>query len=111
PAPFLVDAPLSYSPPMENPAHAPADPHGLLPRRICDLGLRLEGSRLEKPVARLKRELERKGIRAWKPSFYLTDEWGCPSGQPIIGIPFYLADRKVAAIERQMNDLESDAEI
>jgi hypothetical protein len=95
---------------MDQPARPLTDPHGLLPRRICDLGLRLEGSRVEKHVARLRVELERKGIRAWKPSFYLTDEWGCPSGQPIIGIPFYLADPKVSAIEKQVNDLENDAE-
>ncbi len=87
------------------------DPHGLLPRRISDLGLRIEGTRLERFVARLRRELARKGIRRWHPSFYLTDEWGCPSGQPIVGIPFYLADARLSAIERQFNDLESDAEI
>ena len=86
------------------------DPHGLLSQRISDLGLRLEGSRLERFVERLRKELHRKGVRKWHPSFYLTDEWGCPSGHPIIGIPFYLADPRLAAIERQFNDLESDAE-
>jgi hypothetical protein len=86
------------------------DPHHLLDQRICDLGLRLEGSKIERLVQRLQKELERKGIVRWKPSFYLTDEWGCPSGQPIIGIPFYLADARVAAIERQVNDLEDPVE-
>lgn len=86
------------------------DPHGLLDKPISELGLKLEGSRVERLAQRLLRELERKGIRRWKPSFYLTDEWGCPSGQPIIGIPFYLADSRVAAVERQVNDLEDDRE-
>ncbi len=36
----------------------------------------------------------------FRPACYLTDEWGCPSGEPIIGIPFYLADPKLAALEK-----------
>ena len=87
------------------------DPENLLGQRISDLGLRLAGSRVERSVERLQRELARRKIAAWKPSFYLTDEWGCPSGQPVIGIPFYLADKRLAAIERQFNDLEDEPEI
>jgi hypothetical protein len=87
------------------------DPGNLLEQRICDLGLTLAGSRVEKFVERLQRELARKKITAWKPSFYLTDEWGCPSGQPIIGIPFYLAHPGLSAINRQVDDLEDDREI
>ncbi len=86
------------------------DPDGLLGKRICDLGLRLEGSRVERLIQRLHRELARRGITRWKPSFYLTDEWGCPSGQPLVGVPFYLADPRVAALERQINDLEDVGE-
>ena len=96
---------------MQPPDQNLTDPHGLLGRRICDLGLRLEGSRVEKLVGRLHRELARKGLARWKPQVYLTDEWGCPSGQPIIGVPFYLADPHVAALERQINDLEDPGEM
>jgi hypothetical protein len=91
-------------------ATPPQDPHGLLEKRFSDLGLSLAGAPVEKQIQRLRRELERKGIRAWRPSFYLTDEWGCPFGQPIIGVPYYLADARVAELEKQMNDLESPAE-
>src|SRR5210317_1802211 len=87
------------------------DPDNLLERRICDLGLTLTGSRVEKSLDRLRRELIRKKITRWQPSFYLTDEWGCPSGQPIIGVPFYLADPRLAAINRQFDDLEDAREI
>lgn len=87
------------------------DPDHLLEQKICDLGLTLDGSRIEKFVDRLRRELLRKKITLWQPSFYLTDEWGCPSGQPIIGIPFYLADPRLAEINRQFDDLEDDREI
>lgn len=83
----------------------------LLNRPIKDLGLKLEGSAVEKYVLRLYRELEAKGLRRFRPSCYLTDEWGCPSGEPIIGIPFYLADPKLAALEKAMNDLETEREI
>ena len=45
----------------------------------------------------LYRELELKGIKKFRPVCYLTDEWGCPDGEPVIGIPFYLADPRLAA--------------
>ena len=35
-------------------------------------------------------ELGRKGLSKFRPACYLTDEWGCPSGEPIIGIPLTL---------------------
>ena len=90
---------------------APPEVQEILGKRISQLGLKLEGSPVERFVLQLQRELERKGIRRWKPVCYLTDEWGCPDGQPVIGIPFYLADPKLARLERQMNDLEDDREI
>lgn len=83
----------------------------LLRKPIKELGLRLEGSPLEKYVGQLYKEIERKGLKHFRPACYLTDEWGCPSGEPVIGIPFYLADPKVAALERDMNDLEDEREI
>ncbi len=89
----------------------PSDVKDLLSKPISQLGLRLEGSPVERFVARLYRELDRKGLRHFRPVCYLTDEWGCPDGQPVIGIPFYLADPKLARLEREMNDLEDDREI
>ena len=87
------------------------NPPSLLDTRICDLGLKIEGSQVEKFVQQFYRELEQKRILKFQPGVYLTDEWGCPSGEPIIGIPFYLARVDVAHIERDNNDLESDREI
>jgi hypothetical protein len=89
----------------------PADLKPLLSQRISELGLRLEGSPVERYVRRLYRELERKGLRHFRPPCYLTDEWGCPSGEPIIGIPFYLADRDLSRIEREVDGLEDEREI
>ncbi len=89
----------------------PSDVRELLGKRISQLGLRLEGSPVERFVHQLYRELERKGIKRFRPLCYLTDQWGCPDGQPVIGIPFYLADPKLAGLERAMNDLEDEREI
>ncbi len=66
---------------------------------------------MERFVQQLYRELERKRLRQFRPVCYLTDEWGCPDGQPVIGIPFYLADPQLARLEREMNDLEDEREI
>jgi len=59
----------------------------------------------------LYRELERKGLKHFRPPCYLTDEWGCPSEEPIIGIPFYLADADLARLEKEVDGLEDQREI
>jgi hypothetical protein len=89
----------------------PPEVQEILRKPIKELGLKLEGSTLEKYVQSLYREIERKGLKRFRPACYLTDEWGCPSGEPVIGIPFYLADSKLAALEKAMNDLEDEREI
>jgi len=83
----------------------------ILNKPIRDLGLKLEGTPLERLVQRLYRELGGKGLTKFRPSCYLTDEWGCPSGEPTIGIPFYLASPELAQLEKEMNDLEDEREI
>jgi hypothetical protein len=83
----------------------------LLSRRISQLGLKLEGSPVERYVHMLYREMERKGLKHFRPPCYLTDEWGCPSEEPIIGIPFYLADANLARLEKEVDGLEDQREI
>ena len=90
---------------------APPEARQLLPVRIRDLGLSLESSPVAEYVRRLYTELEEKGLRHFRPLCYLSDEWGCPSGQPVIGIPFYLGDPRVANIEDAINDIEGEREI
>lgn len=75
--------------------------------RISDLGLKIEGSPLEKSVRRLYRELDAKKLR-FRPAVYLTDGWGCPDRSPVIGIPFYLADPRLAQIEAEQNGENED---
>jgi Putative zinc-binding metallo-peptidase len=83
----------------------------LLGKAICDIGLKIEGSPLERYVQQLYREMERKGLTKFHPACYLTDEWGCPSGEPVIGVPFYLANQDLSLLEKDLNDLEDPREI
>jgi len=80
----------------------------LLNAPISSLNLKIEGSPLEPFTRRILREMAAKRI-AFQPSFYLTDGWGCPDRVPVIGIPFYLADRRLGRIEEeQTGEVEDD---
>ncbi len=92
---------------QQQPEHNP----DLLNRPIRELGLKLEGSPVERFVEQLYREIEAKGLSNFRPVCYLTDEWGCPSGEPVIGIPFYLASAELSQLEKQTHDLEDAREI
>lgn len=78
---------------------------------IRELGLSLESSLVAELVRRLYDELDAKGLKGFKPRCYLSDEWGSPSGEPVIGIPFYLGDQRVATLEDALNDVEGEREI
>jgi hypothetical protein len=73
----------------------------LLARRISELGLSIRGTLVEGLVERLYRELEARGL-AFRPPVYLSDQWGCPDGTPLIGVPFYLADPHLTKLEEEM---------
>ena len=64
-----------------------ADRALLLGRRISELGLSIAGTRVEALVQRLYAELDVHSI-AFRPRVYLSDQWGCPDGVPLIGVPF-----------------------
>ena len=82
----------------------------LLSRQISELGLAIPGTRVERMVEQLYRELEAKNLR-FKPPVYLSDQWGCPDGVPLIGVPFYLADPRLERIEDDFAEgIESDQE-
>jgi hypothetical protein len=82
----------------------------LLGRKISELGLSLRGSRVERLATQLYGELAARGL-AFRPSVYLSDQWGCPDGTPIIGVPFYLADPRLERIEAEMAaGIEDDTE-
>jgi hypothetical protein len=72
--------------------------HALLSQRISDIGLEIRGTLLEKLVNQLYEELSAKKLD-FRPPVYLSDQWGCPDGTPLIGVPFYLADARLSKIE------------
>ncbi len=87
------------------------DRETLLRAKIKDLQLHLAHTPLQKHINTLYAELESKGI-AFRPQCYLSDQWGCPSGVPVIGIPFYLADPKLHSLEEEFyGGVESEQEI
>ena len=96
---------------MANFEKAPAEVQELLSKPIQQLGLKLEGSPLERFVQQLNKELDAKKLNRFRPKCYLTDEWGCPNMEPVIGIPFYLADPKLQRLESEMNDIEDARQI
>lgn len=82
----------------------------LLGKRISDLGLQIRGSRVEQLVDELYKELAARSI-SFRPPVYLSDEWGCPDGTPLIGVPFYLVDARLERLESEMSGaVEDDAE-
>jgi hypothetical protein len=82
----------------------------ILKMRVRDLKLQIPGSPLEPLVQKLYDELDAKGIR-FHPPCYLADEWLCPDGDPIIGIPFCLAHSRLTSIEQRiMFDVEGGSE-
>jgi hypothetical protein len=78
----------------------------LLSLRFCDLKLSLRGTAVEGGIKRLYGELEGRGIR-FRPHCWLSQEWFSPDGIPGIAIPFYLAHRRLAGLERRfMREVE-----
>lgn len=71
----------------------------ILDLRICDLGLRINGSEIKPRLRQLYAELERRGF-VFRPHFWLSNEWYCPDGIPGIAIPFYLAHPRLKRLER-----------
>ena len=84
--------------------------NALLGRRISELGLQIRGSRVERLIDQLYNELAARSI-SFRPPVYLSDQWGCPDGTPLIGVPFYLVDRRLERLEEEMSGaVEDDGE-
>jgi len=65
---------------------------------IRDLGLTIEGTRLEPIIAEFMEEVRQVGITRVRPRFYLSTEWGVPFETVAIAIPFYLAQPELTAL-------------
>lgn len=78
----------------------------LLDLRPCDLRLTIKRSPVTRPLARLYRELERRGLK-FRPHCWIAMEWFSPDGVPGIAIPFYLLHPRLKRLERRfMGEVE-----
>src|SRR3954451_13787746 len=68
---------------------------------IRDLGLTIEGTRLEPILAEFSEELRQIGISRVRPRFYLSTEWGVPFETVAIAIAFYLARPDLTALHAE----------
>lgn len=73
----------------------------LLDARVCDLGLRINGSEIKPRVRQLYGELASREFQHFRPHCWLSDEWFTPDGIPGIAIPFFLSHPRLKQIERE----------
>ena len=68
---------------------------------IRDLGLTIEGTRLEPILEEFEGERRAAGLTRVRPRFYLSTEWGVPFETVAIAIPFYLARPDLTALHAE----------
>jgi hypothetical protein len=73
----------------------------LLKMRLCDLELRIEGTRLESLIEKVHEELAVAGIR-FRPHYWLSAEWFTPDNVPGIAVSFFLAHPRLQKLEEKM---------
>ncbi|HSN92037.1 MAG TPA: putative zinc-binding metallopeptidase [Anaeromyxobacteraceae bacterium] len=78
----------------------------LLDLPLRDLGLSLEGSPVDRELARLYRELARRGL-GFRPHAWVAQEWFSPDGVPGIAVAFHLLHPRLRRLERRfMGEVE-----
>jgi len=91
------------------PTHPRPDPHTepewanwpdekLLGMRMCDLGVQIEGSKVEERIDQVYGELKHCDL-GFRPHFWLSDDWFTPDDVPGSAIPFYMAHPRLARLE------------
>jgi hypothetical protein len=91
---------------MPDPEWASWPDEKLLEIRLCDLGVTIAGTELEQRIAEIDAELDTRGL-AFRPHYWLADEWFTPDDVPGIAIPFYLGHPRLAKLEAaQMLEVE-----
>ena len=68
---------------------------------IRDMGLTIQGTRLEPILVELAAELQGIGLTRVRPRFYLSTEWGVPFETVAVAIPFYLARPDLTALHAE----------
>ena len=86
---------------MESPDWASLSDDELLEKKISQLGLKLEGTKLQPLIQQLYDELSQKGL-VFHPPCHVGDEWFVPVGIPAIFIPFFLVHDRLRQLERKI---------
>ena len=86
---------------MESPDWIGLSDDELLEKKISQLGLQLDGTRLQPLVQRLYDELSQKGL-VFHPPCHVGDEWFVPVGLPAIFIPFFLTHDRLRQLEKKI---------
>jgi hypothetical protein len=86
---------------MEFPDWAGLSDDELLEKKISQLHLKLEGTRLQPLIQQLYDELSQKGL-VFHPPCHVGDEWFVPVNLPAIFIPFFLAHDRLRQLERKI---------
>lgn len=75
---------------------------------IRDLGLSIEGTRLEPVIAEFRAELARLALKV-DPRFYLSTDWGVVTGTIAIALPFYLAEEQLEKLHAEKGEFTEGA--
>ena len=86
---------------MDSPDWSSLSDDELLEKKISQLGLKLDGSKLQPLIQQLYDELSQKGL-AFHPPCFIGDEWFVPVGVPAIFIPFFLVHERLRRLERKL---------
>ena len=94
---------------MDLPDWASLSDDELLEKRISQLELKLEGTKLQPLIQQLYAELSQKGL-IFHPPCHVGDEWFVPVNIPAIFIPFFLTHDRLRQLERKMMlEVEGDS--
>ncbi|MEO6596308.1 MAG: putative zinc-binding metallopeptidase [Planctomycetota bacterium] len=82
----------------------------LLDVRLCDLGLTIPGTTLERRIQLLHDELGMAGL-VFRPYVWLSTDWSTPEGSTGFAVPFYLANNRLVRLEHsQMFEAEGSTQ-
>ncbi len=73
----------------------------LLELKFSDLGLKIQGSRVESVVERLYKELRKKGL-PFEPHVWVSEDWFSVDGIPGIAIPFFVVNERLARLQKKL---------
>ncbi|MHC4605573.1 MAG: hypothetical protein ACYTAF_01390 [Planctomycetota bacterium] len=78
----------------------------ILRTRICDLGLELRGTPLDRAIRRVHRELRSRKI-SLRPNFYLSGEYGCVPVTINIGLGFWDCNGHLRALNHEFRNFRN----